>query len=311
MTPIHRILGGLLLAQVALGVATWWPSGAASEKAHALFSVPRDQVTALTVVGPPKEGKEAAPVRLEKDQGAWVVASLGGYPADETKVSELLDKVVDVQVREPVASRSVNHNALKVGEKDYARRVTVTAGGQSTELVLGTASSNAANVRLASADDVFQVRGFSVYSIGDTDKRYYDPVYLSLAPESVRSFTVANGTTLVQLDKQGEDWMSPDLPPGARIDGEKVTKFLKKFASVRMTDPVGREVLPEFGLDGAVAFRWAAEEEGQSTSGALRIGATVDGQVFAKRDDSPWVVKIREGSFKDFREATLETFLAQ
>lgn len=310
MTRLHQALVGALLAQAALGVLTWWPDSGAALQLHPLYKVDRGTITALTLTGTPKDGQPPNPVRLEKEGGSWVLRSMAGYPADETKVGEVLDKLSDIQVRSPIATRPEDHGTLEVGERSWSRKVEITADGKSTTLYLGAATSQSAHVRMAGSDEVYEVRGLSAWSIGDTDRRFFDPIYAEVKADAVRSFSVTSPTGAFQVDGDGETWTALDLPAGAQVDGEKVKKLLKKLGTIRMVEPVAREVRPEFGLEAGTTIRWATEgEDGSTATGALQVGALVDGSYYVKAEEDPWVVKVREGSLKDVMNATLEGLL--
>ena len=310
MMSIHKLLGGLLAVQAGLAVITWWPSSNDGGTLHPLFELGEDTVTALTITGAPRADGEVPQVELSREQGSWVLTSAGGYPADDSKVSEVLDKLLSMKVRKPLATQKANHNALEVGEDEYGKRIHIAAGSQAVDLVLGAATSDAVNVRLADADEVYQAKGFSIWSIGDSDRRYYDSLYIDTSADDVRVLTVTAGDATLQLDQVDDTWISPDLAEGQALDQDEVQKLVKDLVQIRVSEPLGKELKPEYGLDNGVKVEWTTEEGEQTVNWGYTVGAEDDSQYYLQGQDNPFVVKVRKSRFEDLGALALSDLLA-
>ena len=60
------------------------------------------------------------------------------YEAEAAELApRLLDKLLGMRVRRPIATQPSSHNSLKVGEREHGRRVRVEAGEARYELYVG------------------------------------------------------------------------------------------------------------------------------------------------------------------------------
>ena len=97
------------------------------------------------------------------------------------------------------------------------------------------------------------------------------------------------------------------------MDQEEIESFLAKVTEVRVVEPVGREIQPDYGLeaDGSgVRVDWAIEAEDQSIAGGYRLGATAGTHTYVKATGNPFVVKAVESRFETLRGATVTNFIA-
>ena len=103
---------------------------------------PADRVR-VVLVEPASPGNIGSVARVLKNTGFhdWVLVNPGVWRTDETAwmghgAGDLLDSVLDIQVRRPVATKAVNHDTLKVGESDWGKKVRLEAGESSLEVAI-------------------------------------------------------------------------------------------------------------------------------------------------------------------------------
>lgn len=298
MNPTHKLLLGLLVLQLGLAGITWsgrrssgGPSGA-----EALLPVSLGDVTAFAVTSkPPDKDTPPEAVRLEKKGDAWVVASAGDYPAVTSKVEEVLKKVLELKVREPIATNKANHNALRVGERDFDRKLEVTAAGATTSLVAGSAKGTSIHVRKADSDAVYWARGVSTWNLSERVSSYVDTQYVSV--EDPTKVTVTNSKGSFTLTKgAGGDWSVSGLPPGKQARQADLTAFVDKARKVTMSDPVGKKLEADYGLgDGARVVLEYKDGEATKTLG-YSIGTEKDSKFYLKADEMEHVVMVSKWS---------------
>lgn len=303
----NAVLGGLLGLQILLVAATHWAGGAATVAAHKLVEVERADITTLTIASPAAEGKAEEPVKLAKKSGQWVIASSEDYPADSKKVDDILDKLLAIQTRQPIASTKVSHTGLSVDEKDFDKRVEVAAGDKQTVIFLGTGSAKSANVRKSGEDDVYSADGLSAWSIASTPRSYYEPMYVDVEAATLSTLDLRYADHTLSLRKDGEAWTADGLPPERMLDADAVKKLVDKAAQVRIAD------LPKPGephtFDGGVRVDWTIEDNGQNVTGGYAIGLPEGGRRPVKSHGSEHVVLATEGSLDPVLSATLEGLL--
>ncbi len=309
MTGSQKLLTGLLVVQAILAVSLWWPAKQSQVEPRPFLDITPEQATSVTITGSPGGDSPPDSVHLVRKDDQWVVESSFGYPADKTRVDELLDKLTGIRVKHPIATKTTSHTQLKVGEQEYGKRVVLETTDSVSEVFIGAAASNSVNVRLSGEDQVYRVRGFSEWSISDRPQRYMDTVYLEQDPDSIEVLTIENSAGSFTLDHSQDEWVLLDGPEGSRLDQDEVQRFVKKVAKVRMREPAGREVLPEYGLDKGTTVQWTATGEDSTVGASYRIGAEDDGKVYIKSEDSPFVIKATASSFKAVTEARVADFL--
>jgi hypothetical protein len=285
----------------------WWPRDTSAVEARALVDLTADAVTGVEVLG---SGDDARPLTLAKEGDAWVIASSEGYPAEADKVRELLDSLVDIKVRRPLATKAVNHDALSVGEKEFGKRVTLTAGETKVALVVGAASGQAAHVRLEGADEVYEARGLSEWSIKDRASGYWKPEVVDLDVSEATAIAIQKRDgSAVNLARGESGWtFEGPLAEGEILDPDKLTRLAEAACKLRLRDPAGKQVLPEHGLDlPAATVTVTSEAEDASSTFTYRLGNTADAKVYLQTEGSSWVVTVSEYSAKTILEASPAT----
>jgi hypothetical protein len=322
-----KSLSILFALQLFLAAVAWWPSDHAASLPHPLLEIDPARLSALAIAASPSEGEPVSWLELahgegrervegvgsvgsvEGGDGEWRIASQGGYPADDNKVTALIEKLAKMEVRRPIANRESSHNALKVGDKEWGRRVRLTTEAGERELVIGAAKSNSVNVRFADESDVYVASGLSEWSLRDDARSYWNPVYLEASPTDVSEIRVQHGTSSLLFAREGEAWRVVEPATSRAVDGEAVDEFVAAVTTVRMDVPVGSAVLPEHGLDGTIRVSWLIDAENESVAGGYAIGAENGANRYLKSDTSPFVVVVAAASLARVIEASIDEFL--
>ncbi|MFN3202571.1 MAG: DUF4340 domain-containing protein [Bradymonadia bacterium] len=308
MQKLNNILGILIAAQAILVAITWTTSGGASAPpgAQAIVDGSIDDVTALTIVGQPEEATDGArpsdeppevpSVTLTRQGEGWIISSAGDYPAKADKVNDVVSKLTDLQVRRPIATRKGNHEALKVDEVGYSKKVTVTVKGEQKTFYVGPGAANTIHVRRADSDDVYRANGVSEWSIGATPRTYLDTTYVSVDKDRLESIAVTNAKGSFKLLKVNGQWTLEGAPEGAALDETKVNSLVSGVSKVYLNTPVSKEEKPEFGLgQGADVTLIYTEGDGEAATqktAHYRVGVEKgkSAYMYVKADDRDYVV---------------------
>ena len=303
-----RILGILLAVQALLVAVTWWPSDRSAYVPRPWLEVDVADIDGVEIAARPGENEDLAWLALARDGERWTIASKDGYPADTAKVNQLLERLSGMRVRSPIATSAPTHNALKVGEREYGRRVRVRAGDVEREFVVGAAKSESVHVRFAEEDDVYEASPISEFSLSDSAAAYWEADYVSVPAAEITSFSVENESGTVFAQRLEDGWSIADLPEGAVVDGAAIDAFLGEVTRLRLAEPVARETRPDQGLDAGVRISWTLEAEDESVGGGYAVGAESGANVYVKSDTSPWVVLVAATSVEPVRTASPERF---
>jgi hypothetical protein len=298
-------------AQIALAAVTWWPDtgdGAAVK----ILDVERETITEVEVSAKPVEGEEPDPAVLALANATWVVRSAADYPARNEKVEELLGSLLGLEGATKVATQSMSHNALKVGDEEYGRRIAVTAGGERIELVIGAATSKSVNVRVAGSDEVYRAPGVSEWAFSETSTSYYDPAYVTASPKDLSALKVVNPNGELTFQREGGALTLAGVSEEEEVDTAAVDRFLQAITSLRMSRPVGETVDDSYELAGhAAAARvdWTVIAEDQSIAGGYAVGAEIDSDRYVKAVDSPFVVRVPSSATERLSSVSRAEFL--
>jgi hypothetical protein len=308
----NQILAGLLVAQLLLAAFTWSGTSHESEAAGGsenLLSVSTDDVTGLSITAQASDDEGAAQViEVKRDGADWVLPNADGYPADKKKIEDIIAKLVEAKVKEPIATKRTNHAALNVGDTVYTKKVTVRAGEKTMELIIGSAKGSSMHVRRAGEDAVYLARGVSAWKISDRIESYIANEYIKIDdPTEVR---VQNAFGPLDLQKQEDGtWLIAQLPPGTPVDDSRVRSFVSAARSVRLARPVGKTVKPEYGLGEAARARVVIKSAENLVS--YSVGAFDGDEVYVKDDANDFVVKVRKYAVDSLIGQTPDKFIKQ
>jgi hypothetical protein len=302
----QNILAGALVAQLALAAFTWWPTETASVEPRKLFEGGGNAITAFSVVG---SGEGAKAVELSNDGNAWTLASEGGYPADAEKVAEVVEVLGDLKLRTPIASKKTSHEQFKVGETGFGKKVSLTANGQTYAFYLGAAQSKSVYLRLDGSDEVYEVTGLSEWAIKDTARSYWPNDVVSFEAAELTELGIGRAGRTLTFTKAESGWTALDAPEGMVANGTALDDLVGKIATVRLSEPVGKDELPLHGFDVGTTLTWTTTLAGAATPGGLVIGAEADGKFYAKVNGNPFVVKVPAHKVKDVVALELDALL--
>jgi hypothetical protein len=310
MTRLNQLLLGLLVVQLILAAVVFWPRGAGGEEGALLLpGLQADQVVALTVTGSDGEG-----VKLARTEGQWVLPEAGDYPVLEEKVNTLLKAAAELQAERRVTETSGSHARLQVANDEFNRRVEVElADGTRHVLYLGSSPSyGALHVRAEGQDDVYLTSALTADDAGIDAASWVDPTYFSVPADGVVALTLENANGTFRFAKQGEAWTMDGVSGDESFDPSRFQTVLSRATSVSLTDPLGSEELPEYGLDAPAAIVRIETGGDAPKTYVLTVGAqdAADKSYVVKSSESPYYVRVSQYAVDDLVTRTREGFLA-
>lgn len=318
LNSTHSKLLALLAFQTALGAWTHLgDDGGAPVGSKPLLALKVDEVTALEIASKPLDDADPEAVRFERKDDGWVVATAGNFPAKTDKVEEVLGKILGLKVQKPIATSKANHNALRVGTRDYDKTVKIEAGGGAHELVMGSAKGSAIHVRKKTEDAVHYARGLTTWALSDQVSGYVDTAYVEVPADELVEVHLKNQHGQLSLVKDADgDWTLDPAPPGVPLKTTELRTFAAKAAKLTLSDPVGKTIDEAYGLgEKAVVVRLVreakaeGEEEPERSETSYRLGVEEDGKVYAKAASSEYVVKVSKWSVEKLLDAQFTEFV--
>lgn len=197
MKRFTLILSGVLALQLALAVALTFSGSdnAAYEADERLLAFKKDQVDQIVI-----DTSGSNSVTLQKQDGNWIIPSMADFPAAQTRVAGLIDKLAEIKKGWPVATTSDAAKRFKVTADDHERRIVLKSGDKElATLMIGSSPTyRQAHVRTDSADEIYSAE-ISSYEAGTRGEEWMDKTYLDIPQDKISSISFRD-ITLEQKD---------------------------------------------------------------------------------------------------------------
>ena len=221
-----RILSLLLVIQVGVVAALYWPREIASNARTALIeNLAGTDVSAITVT----DG-DGATVSLSRAAQGWQLAS--GLPADEGKVTLLLTALLRTDPGYAIADSSSAAARFDVAAEDFDRRIALSTPDGEITVFLGTSPSfRKIHARRDGENAVF------VIELNSYDAPVDDGAWLERALLAERD---VSKVSLYGIDftLAGESWQRTD---GAPVDADAMESLVQGLASLQVSGIVAAD----------------------------------------------------------------------
>lgn len=313
---VALIIQAILIAIIAI------PKGetATGEAVALLPDFNRDAVTAITITN----GADGKQIRLAKlDDGTWGLADISNYPIQDVRITGLLDMLSTLNTSRLVSDNIANQRRLKVADEEYERKVEIVQGDQTITLYVGSSGgANATHTRLAGANEVYLNRDISGTSISTEIPTWAKTEYIAVDSTKVVSMTLTNANGTFEFEKVNDVWQMVGLADGETFNEENLTALLDKIVTFNLRKPLGKEALPEYGMESPLATvtivvrDTLVSGEGENSTGQtldttyeLVIGARYEDGYAVKSNKSDFYVLASAFYATDFTEERREDFL--
>jgi hypothetical protein len=190
MKRFTLILSGVLALQLVLALAlTFSGTDYAAYKAdEPLLAFDNDKVDQIVI-----DETGANSVTLKKHDGQWLIPAMADFPAEQARVTGLLDKIGALKKGWPVATTSDAAKRFKVAAEDHERRIVLKSGDQelATLLIGSSPTYRQAHVRTASADEIYSAE-ISAYEAGARGEEWVDKTYLDIPQDKIASISIGD-----------------------------------------------------------------------------------------------------------------------
>ncbi len=266
-------LGGLLVIQIVLAVTLNMGSDpyTAFTPEEKLASFEPAQIETVLIETP---GKQAV---LKKIDGKWQLPELDHFPADQQRVSQLLDTLASLKKGWPVATTAAAANRFKVDEKEFERRITLKQGENSVaQLYFGTSPGlRKVHARTADQNEIVTV-DFSLFKARADNNDWIDNKILRLDEKKITRIELPDFT----LQQQDGNWQLAELGADEQMITDKANNLVRKLA----------------GLTIESLFTAGDNPELEKDKKALKISVTLEGDnrldyTFSKLKDSGYLLQ--------------------
>jgi hypothetical protein len=243
MSKTNKILAGLLVVQLLLtGYFYRDNRQQSSPEVELLAGLTADQVRKMVI----SETGQQSLVLLRDDEG-WQVELAAGrkYPADQTKLEALLERLVGLKSARLVSRTKESQKRLKVADDQYNRKVELASGSGSRTLFLGTAPSyQSIHVRAGESDQVYLVDDLALWEVPAEAAGWWQSLILDQNPEQLLGVELINqqGSLRLQRNTVEEPWRlnEGESEPDAGKTGDFLAGISRLSINQVVVDPAWR-----------------------------------------------------------------------
>ncbi|MEM7534947.1 MAG: DUF4340 domain-containing protein [Chloroflexota bacterium] len=316
ITPINVALVVLMLIQLGAIALLYWPSAEATESSPLLGELSAEDINELVVTNDSENS-----LRLVQTGSGWVLADRDNFPANPTKVEEIVDKLVAMETNRLVTQTDASHNRLQVAADSFAGKIDITIDGEKQTVYVGSApSTGATHVRLDGESATYLTDGIAAWELNPQISSWIDTLYFETDRNTVTEFrlTNANGDFTFARENADSGWTQQGLLMGS-LDDTEVNTLLGRVVNIRMREPLGKSAQPDYGMDAPLATvtlittnTGSDGTEGASEAITIELGATDDeGNYAMKSSGSEYYVSVAAFTGDALVEATQDGFLAE
>lgn len=278
-------------------------------------------------------------LELARVDGAWVLPSADNYPAQASRIDELLATIERIEADQLITRTDTSHRRLQVADDAYYRKITLSqADGNSQTLYVGvTGGGRTRHVRLAGEDAVYLTDEFASGQLDVVVTSWINTIYFSLPTDQITAIRIenANGTTqIIRADAQ--TWRVDGLAPNRITDAVAINPLVSALGNFRLLQPLGTTQQADYGMDDPTAvvtitleIPAATDESAGMIDGAptqtptqipsaeapaptiqtytLTLGAATETAYYAKYSESPYYVQVTTSMGDLWINATPET----
>lgn len=250
------IIAVVLLAEVGFGAADQGP----------FLTFERAAVDEIRITG---DGDDPQTLVLARGDDGWRLPD--GLPANQDKISSMLDKLAGLQAPWPVATSGNAAERFEVTDDTFQRHVVLMAGDDAVaDLYLGTSPGyQQVHARRAADDEVYSV-ALSNYQLPASPDDWLDKTLLQ--PEGEVSTVVRQGAW--EMNRGEEGW----LLEGAAADSDAAEDLVRRIDELRVN---GVAKAPEQAAEPAAVF---AVTDDQGTYHLRLYGSGEDDQYRVSSD---------------------------
>ncbi len=190
-------------------------------------------------------------VTLKRTGGQFVVVDKDNYPADASKINELITSCLDIKTDELYTDDPANHEALGVTEDDARTFVKFFKPDSSllTGVIIGKFKEQGRGtyVRLASSDKVYGTEQSPW--IRDQAMDYIEPELISLEHDDIESVTVTSENESYTLKAEEGGVILENLPEDKTPKRGDIGRVFNALKDVRFDDVQKKTAADDLNFD--------------------------------------------------------------
>ncbi len=290
-------LGVLLIVQIVLTILL-----NTGEDPHAAFT-PEEKLATFEPALVDKIHIEAPgeAVILRKEEGKWQLPELDDFPADQQKVTSLLDTLAGLEKGWPVATTSGAAERFKVAKDTFERHIVLRQGEKKVaDLYFGTSPGfRRVHARAAGENEIVSVP-FSLFDAEADENRWIDRKVLGVQEKEMIRIELPDFV----LERDEGEWRLADLKPNEQTVVNEANRLAGKLAGLSIESVFDDETQPEREKDASplkISVIMKDDKRLDYTFHKLKSGSYL-----LQRSDMPRRFEVAEWEVRPIRETSRE-----
>ena len=259
MTKLIQWLAILLVLQLGLvvGLNLTQTGLSAPPSQMLLISIGDIEIDQLTITN--AQGEQ---VHLRKKEGSWIIPIDGDFPADQEKVENFLQRLLELQRGLPIGTTPAALHRFMVEENNFERRIALKSNEKLiAEIFLGTSPrARMAHARSSTDASVFEIK-LATYEVPVKSEEWQDERVVQVPYPDIDAIDVPGVISLVRNRSPDagtstntdtapttELWGSVELGPGESIQQDSADTLARSISVLRVIDVLGKEMKPIYEL---------------------------------------------------------------
>ncbi len=240
MTPMKRNLSLLVVLALIAVVIGLYNHASANRKKPLLFGAV--DASSITKISISKYGQKEV---LEKRSQGWVCTAGGDYIADSSKVSELLEALINQRREDPISKNPANHIDLGVDSASSMQVVVDGTKGQLFALLIGNTAQGftGSYIRVKDGNEVYISKSGFDRIFSSAPDFYRDKTLLRITKDQIFDFDIsyqdaAQEATIgmsAHFDAEKSSWRVAGAN-GELLDNSKVNEYLGRVTSLTVDE---------------------------------------------------------------------------
>ncbi len=295
MTKTTRILAILAVVQVVIAAVLFMSSGnnlTASTQRAQLFEFENASVDKLVIKS---KDESVELVKGDGDDALWTTAD--DFPANQGKITGLLDKLKELKTSFPVATSESAYERFKLADDDFERHITLEQDGKALgSLYLGSGAGARRTHARYGDDPAVYALNIGAYDAPGELGEWLDKGVLQLKADALKTVTLGE----VEVEKVDGVWKVNKLPAGKLLDQKAIDDCLSPLLSLRFDKLLGKEAKLDYGLEEPELALKLTHTDGERE---FQIGKFKDGDHYVlKTSDRPEYLQLAAYAVKPLLE---------
>lgn len=317
----NRRLFGLLLIQMLLVAALFWPRTSKTSVENGLFTgVDWAKINDVTI----QEAGKA--LELRREGGTWVIPAQASFPADEKRITDLFDKLKNLKTGLVVSKTAPSFERLQVSDEKFQRKLSLKFDGDKTDgLYLGSAPQyRRAHLRRLGQNEVFTTDKLSAFDLSTKSEDWLKRDLVKTDSKDIVGIELKRrGETLtfrrIETKAEEKDVNGVVIKPGETawmlngkpVNTAKFEAILRNLSSLSLSAVLGTENKTDYGVTPASPTIKLTLKQGDKTVDKIfTIGAKKDADYVVHAGDSPFYVKVSAYLLAPVMDAKRAEFVA-